>query len=111
MPHETPCEDCDLPDQFELAEKRRTRERREMIERQAREIRAWDNVGPSQNGRNAPYARRSRDTQRLRDMSDNDLRDAERLAQHGFRSAPDLVSWEELDAVVNEMWNRRRRGR
>lgn len=95
--------------------------REERLARQRGEIRAWDNVGPSQNGRNAPYARRSRDTQRLmiiygiRDMSDNDLRDAERLARQGFSRLktyrePDLISREELDAVVNEM-NRRRRGR
>ena len=56
--------------------------REERLARQRREIRAWDNVGPSQNGRNAPYARRSRDTQRLRDMSDNDLRDAARARAH-----------------------------
>jgi hypothetical protein len=63
----------------------------------------------SYNGRNDPYTRRPpRSIRRLllRQASNRDLRDAERLAQERY---PDEVSEEELNEIVDEMDRRRRR--
>jgi hypothetical protein len=68
-----------------------------------------DEIRASWNGRNSPYFRRPpRSIRRLllRQASNRDLRDAERLAQEGY---PDEVSKEELNEIVDEMDRRRRR--